>query len=645
MSTYFTIITDVGTAKIAAAMANSTSVTLTQMAVGDGNGLPVDVLPGRTELVNETFRAGINLLDQNAGDLSQFMAELLVPAASGGWTTREVGLFDSDGDLIAYSNFPDTYKPTIAEGATQDLIIQMHIKVDNYSVISVSIDPSLVQATRTWVLSVLNGITSITMNTSDVTLTEGQSDRSIIIITGALTGNRNLIFPNIEKQWTVINNTTGNFTITCKTAAGTGVIAATTDIIYCNGANIYSNVMGKVAQNDLGFYTDSGAANAYVLTPVSGNTNPTAYAVGMTVSAYITNANTGDSTINVAGLGVKDISSTYGSLTALRFGQMSGLSELVYDGSRFYLSKSGSGSAGTIGANLTVTVGAGGDYSTINDALEYLSKFKPLYISNGFAATVSLLTGFVMTEQVICKGVDLSWITITGTGGSYSLTRSALTTEVEHECYPAFAAIEGGKLPKLNAELVMDTSGTATNRYGIYVSGAGSSVNITASNGVSNAAGYSIYATNGAVVSAANCVASYSGHGIGANNGATVYADGATATNCGGVGIVAWRASTISATDADVSSCTTGVYSTDSSRVDFTSGRAVTCTNYGIYARNLGQISAAGAICSRDFGSPTATDIYVHLGGIINAFEAIGGSTPALRNTLFPEGIIFDQDA
>lgn len=240
MSTYFTIITDVGTAKIAAAMANSTSVTLTQMAVGDGNGLPVAVLPGRTALVNETFRAGINLLDQNAGDLSQFMTELLVPAASGGWTTREVGLFDSDGDLIAYSNFPDTYKPTIAEGATQDLIIQMHIKVDNYSVISVSIDPSLVQATRTWVLSVLNGITSITMNTSDVTLTEGQSDRSIIIITGALTGNRNLIFPNIEKQWTVINNTTGNFTITCKTSSGTGVTVVASDIIYSDGINIYS---------------------------------------------------------------------------------------------------------------------------------------------------------------------------------------------------------------------------------------------------------------------------------------------------------------------------------------------------------------------------------------------------------------------
>lgn len=240
MSTYFTIITDVGTAKIAAAMANSTSVTLTQMAVGDGNGLPVAVLPGRTALVNETFRAGINLLDQNAGDLSQFMAELLVPAASGGWTTREVGLFDSDGDLIAYSNFPDTYKPTIAEGATQDLIIQMHIKVDNYSVISVSIDPSLVQATRTWVLSVLNGITSITMNTSDVTLTEGQSDRSIIIITGALTGNRNLIFPNIEKQWTVINNTTGNFTITCKTSSGTGITVVASDIIYSDGINIYS---------------------------------------------------------------------------------------------------------------------------------------------------------------------------------------------------------------------------------------------------------------------------------------------------------------------------------------------------------------------------------------------------------------------
>jgi outer membrane protein assembly factor BamB len=43
-----------------------------------------------------------------------------------------------------------------------------------------------------------------------------------------LTGNRNVIVPNTVQQYWVANNTTGSYTFTVKTAAGTGVSVAIT---------------------------------------------------------------------------------------------------------------------------------------------------------------------------------------------------------------------------------------------------------------------------------------------------------------------------------------------------------------------------------------------------------------------------------
>jgi hypothetical protein len=55
------------------------------------------------------------------------------------------------------------------------------------------------------------------------------------------------------------------------------------------------------------FYTDSGAADAYVLSQVGSKQGPTAYTDGMRVSFLVTHTNTGASTVNVSGIGVADI--------------------------------------------------------------------------------------------------------------------------------------------------------------------------------------------------------------------------------------------------------------------------------------------------------------------------------------------------
>ena len=84
---------------------------------------------------------------------------------------------------------------------------------------------------------------------SDVTLTAAQSLHAYHEYTGTLTGNINVIVPATEKLFFIFNNTTGAFTLTVKTSAGTGILVpqATRAILYCDGTNVVdtSSAIGK----------------------------------------------------------------------------------------------------------------------------------------------------------------------------------------------------------------------------------------------------------------------------------------------------------------------------------------------------------------------------------------------------------------
>lgn len=109
------------------------------------------------------------------------------------------------------------------------------------------------------------GITSKTMTGSNVTLTALESAKDVIVISGTLTANVNLIFPVTLKQWIVVNNTSGAFTLTAKTASGTGgLISQTTSrIFYGDGINLYGVNANKATQ----IQVDAGSDNESFLTP------------------------------------------------------------------------------------------------------------------------------------------------------------------------------------------------------------------------------------------------------------------------------------------------------------------------------------------------------------------------------------------
>lgn len=169
---FSTIHTNYGLHLLAQAEATGTPILLTHMAVGDGNGNPVTPNQSQTQLVRERFRATINRVFQNADDPLRFTAELVIPASVGGFTLREVGVFDSDGSLFAVGNLPDTYKPVDTEGAYSDTVVRLDFLVSNASTITLQVDPNVVVVTQQWISNNVTAGTIIPGGTTGQVLTK-----------------------------------------------------------------------------------------------------------------------------------------------------------------------------------------------------------------------------------------------------------------------------------------------------------------------------------------------------------------------------------------------------------------------------------------------------------------------------------------
>lgn len=152
---YKCIHTTVGLELMTEAEATGTQIRLTHIAVGDGNGNPITPSEGMTQLVRERYRATVNRVWQDPVISNKFSAELIIPASVGGFTLREVGVFDSNGNLFVVGNLPDTYKPTGSDGAYSDTVIRVDFMVTNASIVELIIDPNVIVATHQWVMNTI----------------------------------------------------------------------------------------------------------------------------------------------------------------------------------------------------------------------------------------------------------------------------------------------------------------------------------------------------------------------------------------------------------------------------------------------------------------------------------------------------------
>ncbi|MDN0099796.1 phage tail protein [Yersinia enterocolitica] len=148
---YFAILTNQGAARLANAAALGTALKITHMSVGDGGGKAVTPNPEQTTLINEVRRGAVNMLSIDPQNINQIIVEQVIPENEGGWFIREIGLFDSEGMLIAVANCPETYKPLLQEGSGRTQTIRMILIVSSTNAVELKIDPSVVLATRQYV--------------------------------------------------------------------------------------------------------------------------------------------------------------------------------------------------------------------------------------------------------------------------------------------------------------------------------------------------------------------------------------------------------------------------------------------------------------------------------------------------------------
>ena len=145
-----------------------------------------------------------------------------------------------------------------------------------------------------WLPLCASGGVAVALASSNVTLSALQSAYPFIALVGTLTANLNVIFPvNTGQQWIVANGTSGSFTVTVKTASGSGVIVPQTGdaaptSIYCDGTNIQNTGVSTAGLAPIASPALTGTPTAPTATP--STTNTTQIATTAFVQAALTAA-------------------------------------------------------------------------------------------------------------------------------------------------------------------------------------------------------------------------------------------------------------------------------------------------------------------------------------------------------------------
>jgi Phage-related tail fibre protein len=181
-NTYFAVVTDLGARKMLEAINENKKVNITSFAAGDGGGEYYIPTTGMTELKNEVWRGTINACKISEESENLLIIESVMPSDVGGFTIREMGVFDEDGELIAICNTPDTQKVRVSDGVVHELSLSIEIALSNTDSVQLIVDPSVVMATKKDIQILENKIIIMQKSLSDVYENEENIERAFYAI-------------------------------------------------------------------------------------------------------------------------------------------------------------------------------------------------------------------------------------------------------------------------------------------------------------------------------------------------------------------------------------------------------------------------------------------------------------------------------
>ncbi|MCR1391901.1 phage tail protein [Clostridioides difficile] len=220
---FYTILTNIGKAKIANAGMLGESVVLEKIQAGDGGGSYYNPTEDQTTLKNKVWEGNINAFDKDENNPNWIIVTACVPGSIGGFTVREMALIDNEGDMIAICKSPETYKPKVGNGAMKDLYLKFIIEVSNVEKVTLVVDPTAIFLTKKDEEKILTNInkldtkiettkTEINNKIGDTTLLETTDKTNIVSAINEVKTSVDSIETTAEK--TSYNNATSNLTAT-----------------------------------------------------------------------------------------------------------------------------------------------------------------------------------------------------------------------------------------------------------------------------------------------------------------------------------------------------------------------------------------------------------------------------------------------
>ncbi|SJP48585.1 Uncharacterised protein [Clostridioides difficile] len=145
---YYTILTNIGKAKIANASIVGEKVDFAKIQLGDGGGVEYNPTEDQTALKRVVWEGKVGNVTTDETMSNCLILESLIPANVGGFIISEIGYLDSDGNLLAISKYRAAYKPTLEnDGAVIDMKVKTIFVVSNVNNIELKIDPTIIFAT------------------------------------------------------------------------------------------------------------------------------------------------------------------------------------------------------------------------------------------------------------------------------------------------------------------------------------------------------------------------------------------------------------------------------------------------------------------------------------------------------------------
>ncbi|MCD4511539.1 phage tail protein [Brucella pseudogrignonensis] len=400
----FALMTNVGRAKEAAALANGTAVVITHIAIGDGTTVPSG---GETSLYHEVARKAVSGHGTVVGASNVAYFDIFLEASEGPFTIREAGLIDQDGDLIAIAYYdPPISKPTPTSGQTVEGTVRLQVAFSNIANITIVVDPAfkipIQRLTRLPWLPIL----SMTVTTPPVTPTVGDMYVVPVGATGAWTGQSGKIAEFTAAGWGIISPPDGH---------GIGLPDGR---VFQRIDGAYTEKLARDSQSGRwSFAVAGGTVNALTATLAPA---PNANYEGMVVRLRVgLMTNSGAVTLNV-GPGALPVQTMYGEPLLPGALPPGGLIEVVCTGTAFvFTGLLNTDSPRPLRADTTLYVRTNGNdandgsentaakaFRTIQAAINYAQR---RFVAAGFAVRIKCEAG-VYNEAVNVSGSMLRFI-------------------------------------------------------------------------------------------------------------------------------------------------------------------------------------------------------------------------------------------